>query len=43
MQDEADHGQDGDAEELLRSALLDAGSAVSVSLRIDGLPRCRPT
>ncbi len=38
MQDEVDAGQDGDAEELLRRALLDAGSAVSVSLRIDGLP-----
>ncbi len=38
MQDAEDHGQDGDAEELLRRALLDAGSAVSVSLRIDGLP-----
>jgi hypothetical protein len=38
MQDEIDDGQDGDAEELLKRALLDAGSAVSVSLRIDGLP-----
>src|ERR1700728_4846491 len=38
MQDELDEGQDGDAEELLKRALLDAGSAVSVSLRIDGLP-----
>src|SRR6516164_8839111 len=28
----------GDAEELLRRALLDEGSAVTVSLRIDGLP-----
>src|SRR6516164_7225506 len=27
-----------DAEELLRRALLDEGSAVTVSLRIDGLP-----
>ena len=38
MQDEADQGHDGEAEELLKRALLDAGSAVSVSLRIDGLP-----
>jgi hypothetical protein len=38
MQDEVDEGRDGDAEELLKRALLDAGSAVSVSLRIDGLP-----
>jgi hypothetical protein len=38
MQDDLDEGQDGDAEELLKRALLDAGSAVSVSLRIDGLP-----
>jgi hypothetical protein len=38
MQDVVDAGQDGDAEELLRRALLDAASAVSVSLRIDGLP-----
>jgi hypothetical protein len=38
MQDEIDGGGAGDAEELLRRALLDAGSAVSVSLRIDGLP-----
>jgi hypothetical protein len=38
MQDELDEGQDGDAEELLKRALLDVGSAVSVSLRIDGLP-----
>jgi hypothetical protein len=38
MQDELDEGQNGDAEELLKRALLDAGSAVSVSLRIDGLP-----
>src|SRR5690242_2994492 len=29
---------DGDAEELLRRALLDATSSVAVSLRIDGLP-----
>jgi hypothetical protein len=34
-----DHTQDGaDAENLLRSALLDESSAVAVSLRIDGLP-----
>ncbi len=38
MQDELDAGQDGDAEELLKRALLDAASAVSVSLRIDHLP-----
>src|ERR1700761_322898 len=38
MQDEVNTGQNGDAEELLKRALLDAGSAVSVSLRIDGLP-----
>ena len=38
MQDEVDANQDGDAEELLKRALLDAASAVSVSLRIDGLP-----
>ena len=38
MQDEVDAGQNGDAEELLKRALLDAASAVSVSLRIDGLP-----
>lgn len=38
MRDEFDQGRQGDAEELLRRALLDAGSAVSVSLRIDGLP-----
>jgi hypothetical protein len=38
MQEEANEYQDGDAEDLLRRALLDAGSAVSVSLRIDGLP-----
>lgn len=39
MQDEVNEGRDeGDAEELLRRALLDATSAVSVSLRIDGLP-----
>jgi hypothetical protein len=38
MQDELDDGQNGDAEELLKRALLDVGSAVSVSLRIDGLP-----
>jgi hypothetical protein len=38
MQDELDAGQDGDAEELLKRALLDTASAVSVSLRIDGLP-----
>jgi len=38
MQDEVDAGQNGDAEELLKRALLDAASAVSVSLRIEGLP-----
>jgi hypothetical protein len=38
MREEADVPQDGDADELLKRALLDAGSAVSVSLRIDGLP-----
>src|SRR5579875_921432 len=38
MQDEIEDGQNGDAEELLKRALLDAASAVSVSLRIDGLP-----
>ena len=38
MQDEVDADRNGDAEELLKRALLDAGSAVSVSLRIDGLP-----
>src|SRR5438128_3636517 len=38
MQDEDEVGRGNDAEELLRRALLDAGSAVSVSLRIDGLP-----
>lgn len=38
MQDEVEEGPDGDADELLRRALLDAASAVSVSLRIDGLP-----
>ena len=38
MQDEVDAGRNGDAEELLKRALLDAASAVSVSLRIDGLP-----
>ena len=38
MQDELDDGPGRDAEELLKRALLDATSAVSVSLRIDGLP-----
>lgn len=38
MQDDVDTGQNGDAEELLKRALLDAASAVSVSLRIDHLP-----
>jgi hypothetical protein len=38
MQDEMGAGRDGDAEELLKRALLDTASAVSVSLRIDGLP-----
>jgi hypothetical protein len=36
MLEEDDAGQD--AEELLRSALLDDSSAVAVSLRVDGLP-----
>jgi hypothetical protein len=36
---DADHSsQDGAAEELLRRALLDQSSAVTVSLRVDGLP-----
>jgi hypothetical protein len=38
MQDELDEDRNADAEELLRRALLDAASAVSVSLRIDQLP-----
>ncbi len=38
MRDEIDEGGSGDAEELLKRALLDVASAVSVSLRIDGLP-----
>ena len=38
MRDEADVPDDVDPDELLKRALLDAGSAVSVSLRIDGLP-----
>jgi hypothetical protein len=38
MQDELDESSSGDAEELLKRALLDAASAVSVSLRIDQLP-----
>ena len=38
MQDQIDEDRDRDAEELLESALLDAASAVSVSLRIDQLP-----
>src|ERR1700757_4874452 len=38
MQDDVDADQYGDAEDLLKRALLDAASAVSVSLRIDGLP-----
>src|ERR1700733_9436795 len=38
MQDEVDADQNGDAEELLRRALLDESTAVTVSLRIDGLP-----
>ena len=38
MQDELDEDRSGDAEELLKRALLDAASAVSVSLRIDQLP-----
>jgi hypothetical protein len=36
---EDDHNErSGDAEELLRRALLDASSSVAVSLRVDGLP-----
>jgi len=38
MSDADDHGRDTDAEDLLKRALLDEGSAVSVSLRIGGLP-----
>ncbi|HWD69084.1 MAG TPA: hypothetical protein VG293_02755 [Solirubrobacteraceae bacterium] len=38
MQDELDEGRNSDADELLQRALLDVGSAVSVSLRIDQLP-----
>ncbi len=38
MQDDVDAGRYGDAEELLKRALLDTASAVSVSLRIDRLP-----
>jgi hypothetical protein len=38
MQDELDEDRNADSEELLRRALLDAASAVSVSLRIDQLP-----
>ncbi len=38
MQDEVDEDHNGDADELLKRALLDAQSAVSVSLRIDQLP-----
>ncbi|HEX3804064.1 MAG TPA: hypothetical protein VHV75_14595 [Solirubrobacteraceae bacterium] len=39
MHDEVDADRDGDdGEELLKRALLDAASAVSVSLRIEGLP-----
>jgi hypothetical protein len=38
MRDETDVPQDGDADDLLKRALIDASSAVSVSLRIDGLP-----
>ncbi len=38
MQADDEPDRDGDAEELLKRALLDAASAVSVSLRIDGLP-----
>lgn len=38
MHDEESADRDGDAEELLKRALLDAASAVSVSLRIEGLP-----
>jgi len=37
MLDDGTHDRD-DADELLRRALLDEGSAVTVSLRIDGLP-----
>ena len=38
MQDGLDEDRSGDAEELLKRALLDAASAVSVSLRIEQLP-----
>lgn len=38
MRDEDDVDRGSDADELLRRALLDAGSAVCVSLRIDDLP-----
>lgn len=38
MQDEIDEDRNADADDLLRRALLDAASAVSVSLRIDQLP-----
>jgi hypothetical protein len=38
MYEDDDSTFPGDAEELLRRALLDEGSAVTVSLRIDGLP-----
>lgn len=38
MQDELDEDRNADADELLKRALLDAASAVSVSLRIDQLP-----
>jgi len=38
MQDDDDADRHGDADELLKRALLDAASAVSVSLRIDQLP-----
>jgi hypothetical protein len=38
MIEEADHSHDQDAEELLRRALLDDSSSVSVSLRVGGLP-----
>ncbi len=38
MLDEDQNQRDGDADELLRRALLDDSSSVAVSLRVDGLP-----
>ena len=38
MLEEDQNQQDGDADELLRRALLDDSSSVAVSLRVDGLP-----